>query len=572
MAYVKKVDLQLETIPDELCRSQSIYINVGDLNLSNNLFEEIPETIQLFRSLKKLSFASNRLRNLSDYMFALTGLEGVVVNQNKIHELNPLLTKLTKLTSFEICANQLTSFPISINVQKLDISANLFTTLSFKGTSLTFLDVSQNDLTTFPNINCPNLKQLNISYNDITHIPDTISNFPLLRNCDFSRNKISALPGNFSLLTGLTYLDIQNNPISTAPPNFSYMRIRKLNASNTNQFSFEPMQSLKELHYRSASSNTLVDSFSTLNDLETFDISFNNFTKIPNIPNKLIILNVAFNQLSNLTIPEKCTVQKVFARHNRLSTIDSSITQSSRIVCCDFSNNELYTLPNKIAMTKLDFFSVAYNNLYSLDMDYLKITSLTHFDASFNKLSSLPSGMTYLVNLKSLYLAGNRLTQIPVEYSNLMKLEKLHLSNNSFAVFPPVIPLLTSLKKLYISSNQIDTIPSLSDLVELHTFDASNCYITSATAICDLPKLEQLNLSNNYLSAYHSFSNCPSLIHVDISFNSVSRAIDPNVFKKLNYLDISFNDIANMPEHNPNQFIHCDGCLSLQRYPFLHLF
>ena len=82
MAVVKRTELGLEAIPDDLTRSQAIYINVGELNFSNNNFSDIPEAIKLFSSMKKANFMSNKLTKISDHIFTLKGLETLNLNQN----------------------------------------------------------------------------------------------------------------------------------------------------------------------------------------------------------------------------------------------------------------------------------------------------------------------------------------------------------------------------------------------------------------------------------------------------------------------------------------------------------
>ena len=88
MAAVKKINERLTKIPDELSRAESIYINISEMDYTNNEFEEIPDTICLFRSLVKINFSCNKLKELPDWLFDLKRLESINVNQNKIARLN----------------------------------------------------------------------------------------------------------------------------------------------------------------------------------------------------------------------------------------------------------------------------------------------------------------------------------------------------------------------------------------------------------------------------------------------------------------------------------------------------
>ncbi|EMD49799.1 leucine-rich repeat containing protein [Entamoeba histolytica HM-3:IMSS] len=572
MAIVKKIDQHLKVIPEELCRTQSIYINVGELNFGNNEFEEIPETIQLFSSLKKISFASNKLREVNDYLFSLTGLEYICLNQNKIEEINNKITELTQLTSFEACANKLHEFNFNLNIQRLDLSANFFTTLNFSSTRLTFLDISQNDLTSFPNLNCPNLERINASFNNIELLPDDITILSSLKSCDLRNNKIKSLPKNFSILTSLTYLQLANNPINNVPPNFEVMRIRKLNVNGTQNLIFNPITTLKELNYSKVGVDVLFDNYSILKNLETLDVSNNLFKTLTLTSEKMISCNCSNNKLTTLIIEKGCSIQKLLARNNEISFIDSSIYFNSKLCVLDLSNNKITSLPNKPDMSRLNYLSIGFNKLSSFDMDLNKFSSLTFLDISFNKLNVIPSQIGGLTQLKTLYITGNNISLLPNEFSNLISLTTLHCSENKFTLFPNVLLNLSHLSKLYISSNYFESIPLLSSLINLQTLDISNCFLTSCTSIINLSHLEQLNLSNNYLSIPHNFNGCTSLIYLDLSYNSLQSFIDVNDFKNLALLDLSFNDLIKLPNHNPSTTVLINGCIRLQKFPFLSRF
>ncbi|ELP89748.1 leucine-rich repeat containing protein, putative [Entamoeba invadens IP1] len=572
MAIVKQTDLRLKHIPDELCKTQSIYINVGELNFSNNDFEEIPETIQLFSTMKKVSFSNNQLKTLNDYLFILTDLESVCFNQNKLESLPKSIESLVKLTSLDVCANKLHTFGLTLPIKRLDLSANFFTTITLGATNLTFLDLSQNDLKEFPVLECPKLRQINASYNNIQGLPDQITLLSSLRNLDLKNNEITQLPLNFSLLTALTQLQLENNPISGVPPNFNTMRIKKLNVTATKNFLFEPIAELKELVYSKVNADILFDDYTPLKNLDTLDISNNRFKVLTATSTNLVTLNVSYNLISTLTLTPNCTVQKVFARHNCITAIDQTIFNNQKIAILDMSNNELQTLPMKMEMARLQHFNVGFNKLNHIDIDFLKVLTLTHLDISFNKIVTLPTQIGTLSNLKSLHITGNNIATLPLEFSQLISLTKLHASDNKFTTFPSVLLTLSTLAKLYISSNHFEELPMLSTLMNLQTFDASNCFITSGKSVINLIKLEQLNLSNNYISEPPTLTGCTALVYVDISYNSLQKCFDASQFKKIHMLDVSFNDLTEVPKHSDTTVVRYDGNTALHRFPFLPRF
>lgn len=280
MAIVKRNEKNLNTIPSELTSNPTIYINVGELNLSNNIFESIPDTIKLFSGLKKLNLSSNKLTAINSKLFELKNLEMINFNSNSIQSIPDEISNLTKLTSLEVCANKISSFTFNLNVKRLDVSANFFTNISMVSTSLTFLDISQNDLTSFPVLDCPHLEKINASYNNITSVPDQITNLVNLKSLDLKNNLIKSLPRSFCLLTALSLLQLDNNPISEVPMNFETLKIKKLFVSKTRSFLFKPIVTLKELHFSNVGADLLFDDFSTLKQLETLNVSWNIFREL----------------------------------------------------------------------------------------------------------------------------------------------------------------------------------------------------------------------------------------------------------------------------------------------------
>ncbi|ELP84718.1 leucine-rich repeat containing protein, putative [Entamoeba invadens IP1] len=575
MTIVKRNDLRLTDIPRELTQNQSIFSNIGELIFMNNEFEAIPDTVTVFNFLKKLSFACNKIVQVNEKLFTMTQLETLCLNQNRISTISQSLTSMKGLSSLEICANKLSTLTPPTCLSRLDLSANFLTDFSYSCQSLTYLDVSQNDLSNLPNLDCPNVKQINASFNNIVHLPDSISNLSSLRYLDLKNNKLESLPDTFALLSSLTFLQISNNPISSVPSNFTTMRLKKFHASQTIKFSFDPLPTLRELFYSKVESQILFMDYSAMSNLENLDVSYNQFTTLTVTSPSLITLNCSYNVIQTLSMSKTCTAQKIFARHNQIASIDSSIANSQKLVIADFSNNKLKNLPLKPDLPRIQYLNVGFNRMTILDYDFSKMNTLTYFDVSFNSIHTITNNIGDLTNLKALVLAGNPINSLPNDLTNLVNLTKLHCSNNGLAVFPNVILALSNLQKLYIASNHIRDLPDLSCLKELQTLDLSNCYLVSAQNVNNLPKLEQLNLSNNYLTEPPQLSGCDNLIYLDLSFNALERSTSDIEVKKLNklrMLDLSFNDITSLPNHGPELTIRTDGCGTQRMYSLLDRF
>ena len=59
---------------------------------------------------------------------------------------------------------------------------------------------------------------VDLSYQRITLIPESITDIPYLRNLDFRNNSLSSLPENIGNLKNLVRLDVRNNKITAIPP------------------------------------------------------------------------------------------------------------------------------------------------------------------------------------------------------------------------------------------------------------------------------------------------------------------------------------------------------------------
>jgi Leucine-rich repeat (LRR) protein/GTPase SAR1 family protein len=340
-------------------------------------------------------------------------------------------------------------------------------------TNLTSLNLSVNQITEIPEsiVNLTNLTSLDLRWNKITEIPDSIANLTNLTSLNLSVNQITEIPESIANLTNLTNLDLSNNKITEIP-----------------------------------------DSIVNLIHLTSLNLGFNQITEIP----------VAISNLTNLTI--------LNLNFNRINEISAAIVNLTHLTELYFSNNIITEIP------------IAISNL----------TNLTNLLLNFNQITEIPTAIFNLTNLKNLYLDRNKITEIPTAIANLTNLNDLYLNDNKITKIPVEISSLTNLSRLDISINQITEIPAaISNLTNLTSLNLSNNKITKVpSTISNLASLNSLELSWNQITEIPAeISNLTNLFSLNLCGNQISKI--PRwlqSFQGLGQLDLRCNPVPIPPE------------------------
>lgn len=111
------------------------------------------------------------------------------VSNNQLAEFNFDLTKMEQLATVNLSGNQLTSF-------------------NLKSTSIHVLDLSQNKISQFPEIPS-SVMDLKMSKNQLMEIPNDLD-LPNLKNLDLSDNQITAVPKSFGSLKLKSKLTVES--------------------------------------------------------------------------------------------------------------------------------------------------------------------------------------------------------------------------------------------------------------------------------------------------------------------------------------------------------------------------
>jgi hypothetical protein len=125
--------------------------------------------------------------------------------------------------------------------------------------------------------------------------------------------------------------------------------------------------------------------------LESLDISINKLTKLPTIPESVIILVCSKNRLINIDLPVNSKVQRLFCSNNRITSLNNLSSNIWELKCSDNDISTLDNLPPSVG--SLD---CSYNKITTLDNLPQGITRLECNNCLLEQLDNLPPNMQIL--------------------------------------------------------------------------------------------------------------------------------------------------------------------------------
>lgn len=207
-----------------------------------------------------------------------------------------------------------------------------------------------------------NLRRIDLSGNEIQHLPNTFAQLKLLEDLFLDRNHLDSIPAPILKLPNLQWLDLQDNNITSIPIALAEMTT-----------------------------------------LRILDLSDNRITRIPPEIGELSglsTLNLSGNPQPSFSLPENLysitTLRNLYLRAMNLKEISGLIGKLSRLEKLDLSHNKLTKLPDGIAkLDRLRWVSVSHNCLQSLPLGLGWLASLNYFqvDGRGNTLENVPVDM-----------------------------------------------------------------------------------------------------------------------------------------------------------------------------------
>ncbi|XP_038621187.1 leucine-rich repeat serine/threonine-protein kinase 2 [Tachyglossus aculeatus] len=315
--------------------------------------------------IKSLDLSANELEDLGTISqkcclsVHLEHLEKLELQQNVLTTVPEQLCETLKcLTYLDLHSNKFTAFPSYL--LKMNCIANL--------------DISRNDigpsLALDPNMKCPTMKQLNLSYNQLSCIPEFFAN----------------------VVEKLEQLILEGNKISgiCSPLGLKELKVLNLSKNNICSFSENFLEACTKIEVFSARMNLLVAVPCLPSSITSLKLSQNKFTCIPeailSLPH-LRSLDLSSNEILNLPGPvhwKSLNLRELLLNYNQISILDLSEKASawSRLEKLHLSHNKLKEIPPEIGFLE---------NLASLDVSYnLDLRSFPNEMGKLSKIWDLP--------------------------------------------------------------------------------------------------------------------------------------------------------------------------------------
>lgn len=262
--YSKTVRLTIanaKSIPKEVqnCR-RLVYFHLKCSDV-----KELPLELCLLEGIQELHLSSNNIQKLThiDYCKNLRVLD---VSQNRLTEIEGSIYNLKKLATLNLSGNSLLTLPVEIcrlyGLQELFLSSNRLRSIPYgieNIRTLKYLDFSRNRIDLiredfFENLKC--LECFMISDNQLSGIPDSISNCKKLSKLYLRGNRLQFVPSSFSGLDSLEMLNLSKNHIEKYTVAIPSLKRLYLGSNDLSEISNAITASL-ELTYLSLENNNL---------------------------------------------------------------------------------------------------------------------------------------------------------------------------------------------------------------------------------------------------------------------------------------------------------------------------
>jgi Leucine-rich repeat (LRR) protein len=322
---------------------------------------------------------------------------------------------------------------IANRIIRLSLNDNQLTTLPESISNLTnlqHLELRMNDLTTLPESigNLSNLQHLNIELNFLSRLPESIMNLTNLEVLNLGTNELSTLPESIGNLTNLRTLYLKSNELSTLPESIGNLtNLRTLNLNN-NQLTTLPesignLTNLRTLYLNNNQLRTLPESIGNLTNLQRLNIVNNLITMLPesirNLTNLINNLEQEIQQQRQQPLQTQPGI--AFEIHNAFENIN-----------IDDINN---FFKEKIPEDKIqDFQTMNYNEF----MNFIIKIYIDNFLTELNEPIPLKSVNYYPENIKSWkdiwdFLYNERISKLVIDnkYKTIIGLTLLYISIQS---------------------------------------------------------------------------------------------------------------------------------------------
>lgn len=183
------------------------------------------------RNLSYLNISLTCLSHVPKEIGELTSLTTLLLHSNEIEELPNAINKLTKLWVFDCSHNKLSYCPpLSLpQLKQLNLASNLLSHVPLQRTNvmLSILNLADNKFTIFPDVcyaEFARLSELYLNGNKIDNVPLALKQLSALKILNLADNKLTTFPDVcYPEFACLSELYLNGNEIDDIPPTISQL-------------------------------------------------------------------------------------------------------------------------------------------------------------------------------------------------------------------------------------------------------------------------------------------------------------------------------------------------------------
>ncbi|ABX07887.1 leucine-rich repeat protein (plasmid) [Herpetosiphon aurantiacus DSM 785] len=469
----------------DLSRNQikRLSINSTDANLitriilHDNEISDLPSDIRSFRNLQELYVAGCPLTTLPTWLEELTHLRILDIGDTDMMDCPPVLRRLPNLSTLALANLPWMKLPhwfgdlpittlslygmpqcdLSVIAELRSLNQLFLTRMHYTQiptwlqacTRLTFLDLSDNPITTLP----PWLGKLSLEtlilgrirlerypdweqWNSLTTLDlvgcenaDAVFSKPFpqsLHTLILDTSTITAVPECIRLLRSLRDCRLAHTTITSVPTwLFEEVALQSLDLSYTHlEFpALTKPSMLITFIFRGGRTSTWPSVFDQMPMLQLFDLEDAYFDDPLVQP-----LKTTYHDLKNFTSPRTYSGIPFALAMPNLQTLHMSAPWPPTSV--DTLHMMLEHCPQLQAISLLGW------NLDTIPTSMQSLSDLRSLSVPYNQITEVPIWLQGMTKLRSLDISHNRLTQIPIWLRDMPHLESLDLSGNPLQTFP----------------------------------------------------------------------------------------------------------------------------------------
>ena len=406
------------------------------IRLNNTGMKDLPSEIRELKKLEQLQIKYNKLQSLRDEILELSSLKVLNASHNKItnDKIPNNFSKLQDLTVLDLSYNELTETPANLEESKsllvLNLSHNQIPSIPnyifINLTDLVYLDLSSNKLEMLPPQlrRLVHLKTLILNNNPLLHaqlrqLPALVSLETLhLRN---TQRTLTNIPQGLENLTNLKELDLSSNDLTFIPD------------------TVYKIKSLRRLNYSENQITELSHMIGDMDELISLNLSRNKLLTLTNSICKLYRLKKLYvnsNMLSFVGIPagigKLCDLEIFSASDNRLEMLPEGLCRCGKLRKLILNKNRLYTLPEAIHFLQLQELDVSDNPDFQMPPKPIEMQKAIGAGAMFYNIDfSLQHQLMLAGAVPQESLAGQKpVVKDPIARKKRLKLLKQNVNEN----------------------------------------------------------------------------------------------------------------------------------------------